>query len=58
MHLAARLIRRHPVDQFYDVNAFGTLRLLDVVNAGGPIERFVLASSDGTYRPGAPPAVP
>jgi nucleoside-diphosphate-sugar epimerase len=60
LHLAAQLIRGDtPVDRFYDVNAFGTLRLLEgVVNAGGPIERFVLASSDGTYRPGAPPAVP
>ncbi|TDD70740.1 NAD(P)-dependent oxidoreductase [Jiangella aurantiaca] len=60
VHLAAQLIRGDtPVDRFYDVNAFGTLRLLEgVVHAGGPIERFVLASSDGTYRPGAPPAVP
>jgi nucleoside-diphosphate-sugar epimerase len=60
VHLAAQLIRGDtPVDRFYDVNAFGTLRLLEgVVKAGVPIDRFVLASSDGTYRPGAPPAVP
>ncbi len=60
VHLAAQLIRGDtPVDRFYDINAFGTLRLLEgVVKAGGPLERFVLASSDGTYRPGAPPSVP
>lgn len=60
VHLAAQLIRGDtPVDRFFDVNAFGTLRLLEgVVKAGVPIERFVLASSDGTYRPGAPPTVP
>ncbi|TDC53964.1 NAD(P)-dependent oxidoreductase [Jiangella ureilytica] len=60
VHLAAQLIRSDTaVDRFYDVNAFGTLRLLEgVVKAGVPIDRFVLASSDGTYRPGAPPAVP
>jgi UDP-glucose 4-epimerase len=60
VHLAAQLMRGNtPVDKFYDINAFGTLRLLEgVVQAGATIERFVLASSDGTYRPGAPPAVP
>ncbi|RBM13587.1 hypothetical protein DI005_30530 [Prauserella sp. PE36] len=60
VHLAAQLVRgATPVDRFFDVNAFGTLRLLEgVVHAGGDIERFVLVSSDGTYRPGAPPAVP
>lgn len=59
VHLAAQLVRGvTPVDKFYDINAFGTLRLLEgVVHAGG-VERFVLASSDGTYRPGEPPAVP
>lgn len=60
VHLAAQLVRGDtPVDKFYDVNAFGTLRLLEgVVHAGATIERFVLASSDGTYRPGDPPAIP
>lgn len=60
IHLAAQLVRGDtPVDKFYDINAFGTLRLLEgVVHAGVNIGRFVLASSDGTYRPGDPPAVP
>lgn len=60
VHLAAQLVRGDtPVDKFYDINAFGTLRLLEgVVHSGATIERFVLASSDGTYRPGDPPAVP
>lgn len=60
VHLAAQLVRGDtPVDRFYDVNAFGVLRVLEgVVHAGLTVERFVLASSDGTYRPGAPPAVP
>ena len=60
VHLAAQLVRGDtPVDRFYDVNAFGTLRLLEgVVHAGAGLERFVLASSDGTYRPGRPPARP
>lgn len=60
VHLAAQLVRGDtPVDRFYDVNAFGTLRLLEgVLHTGSDIERFVLASSDGTYRPGRPPARP
>ncbi|WP_157553315.1 NAD-dependent epimerase/dehydratase family protein [Jiangella gansuensis] len=59
VHLAAQLMRGDtPVDRFYDINAFGTLRLLEGVVRAGGIERFVLASSDGTYRPGRPPARP
>ncbi|GHE98701.1 nucleoside-diphosphate sugar epimerase [Amycolatopsis deserti] len=59
VHLAAQLVRGDtPVDRFYDINAFGTLRLLEGVLRGGGVERFVLASTDGTYRPGDPPAVP
>ncbi|MEU6646091.1 NAD(P)-dependent oxidoreductase [Saccharomonospora sp. NPDC046836] len=60
VHLAAQLVRGDtPVDRFYDTNALGTLRLLEgIVRSGVPLERFVLASSDGTYRPGAPPAIP
>lgn len=60
VHLAAQLVRGNtPVDRFYDVNAFGTLRLLEgALRRGADLERFVLASSDGTYRPGDPPAVP
>lgn len=59
VHLAAQLVRGGtPVDRFYDMNAFGTLRLLEGAAHTGTVERFVLASTDGTYRPGAPPAVP
>ncbi|MEN3284530.1 MAG: hypothetical protein V7607_5670 [Solirubrobacteraceae bacterium] len=58
-HLAAQLIRGEtPVDQFFDTNAFGTLRLLEGALRQGNLERFVLVSTDGTYRPGDPPAVP
>lgn len=60
VHLAAQLIRgATPVDRFYDVNAFGTLRLLEgMLRHGAALERFVLISTDGTYRPGDPPSVP
>jgi UDP-glucose 4-epimerase len=60
VHLAAQLGRGEtPVDKFFDVNAFGTLRLLEAVVRQAPdIERFVLASTDGTYCPGAPSARP
>ncbi|MEN3284482.1 MAG: hypothetical protein V7607_5622 [Solirubrobacteraceae bacterium] len=60
VHLAAQLIRGDtPVDRFYDVNALGTLRLLEgALRHGKQLERFVLVSTDGTYRPGEPPAVP
>ncbi len=59
VHLGAQLVRRDtPVDRFYDVNAFGTLRLLEAAVRNGGVERFVLASTDGTYRPGNPPEVP
>lgn len=59
VHLAAQLMRgTTPVDRFYDVNALGTLRLLEASVRAGTVERFVLASSDGTYRPGDPPSVP
>jgi nucleoside-diphosphate-sugar epimerase len=60
VHLAAQLVRgTTPVDEFYDINALGTLRLLEgALRCGGGLERFVLISTDGTYRPGDPPAVP
>lgn len=60
VHLAAQLVRGDtPVDRFYDINALGTLRLLEgALRCGAGIERFVLISTDGTYRPGDPPAVP
>lgn len=59
IHLAVQLVRRNtPVDRFFDINSFGTLRLLEGVVAQGGVERFVLASTDGTYRPGDPTEVP
>jgi UDP-glucose 4-epimerase len=59
VHLAAQLVRGStPVDQFYDINAFGTLRLLEAAGQLGGLKRFVLASTDGTYRPGRPAEVP
>lgn len=59
VHLAAQLVRgTTPVDRYFDINAFGTLRLLEGVVSAGGVERFVLTSTDGTYRPGDPPAVP
>lgn len=59
VHLAAQLVRGDtPVDRYYDINALGTLRLLEGVVRAGGVERFLLASTDGTYRPGDPPAVP
>lgn len=59
IHLAVQLVRRStPVDRFFDINALGTLRLLEGVVAQGGIERFILASTDGTYRPGDPTEVP
>lgn len=59
IHLAAQMVRGNtPVDTFYDINSLGTLRLLEGAVRAGTVERFVLASSDGTYRPGDPPAVP
>jgi dTDP-L-rhamnose 4-epimerase len=59
VHLAAQLVRGDtPVDRYFDINAFGTLRLLEGVVRAGGVERFLLASTDGTYRPGDPPTVP
>lgn len=60
VHLAAQMVRGDtPVDRYYDVNAFSTLRLLEgVLSSGQQLERFVLASTDSTYRPADPPATP
>lgn len=53
IHLAAQLGRGiTPVDKYYDINAFSTLRLLNAASEEGILKRFVLASTDGTYRPG------
>lgn len=60
IHLAAQIaMENHPVDQFYDINAFSTLRLLEGVRRfGDDLQRFVFASTDSTYRPGSPPEIP
>ncbi|SFI89229.1 Nucleoside-diphosphate-sugar epimerase [Amycolatopsis sacchari] len=60
VHLAARMVVGDlPIDDFYDVNTLGTLRLLEgVLHESPDFERFVLASTDSTYRPGRPPATP
>lgn len=60
VHLAAQMIRGDtPVDKYYDINSLGTLRLLEgALKSGVRFERFVLASTDSTYRPAAPPALP
>lgn len=53
VHLAAQMIRGDtPVDAFYDVNTLGTLRVLEAAaRVRRPVGRFVLASTDGVYRP-------
>ena len=60
VHLAALMVMGDTlVDEFYNVNTLGTLRVLEGALREGPgLERFVLASTDSTYRPGDPPAVP
>lgn len=60
IHLAAQMVRGDtPVDRFYDVNTLSTLRLLEAVRDATPrVERFVLASTDATFRPGDAPPVP
>lgn len=59
IHLAAYMVPSGSTERFYEINAMGTLRLLEsALRSGVELQRFVLASSDGTYRPGAPPEVP
>lgn len=60
VHLAAQMVvGTRPVDEFYDINTLGTLRLLEsFIRNGLNIERFILASTDSVYRPGDPPGVP
>jgi UDP-glucose 4-epimerase len=55
VHMAAQIARgTTPIEDYYDRNSLGTVRLLDAaVNSG--VKRFVHASTDGTYdflRPG------
>lgn len=56
IHLAALLMRGNvPFDKMYEINAFSTLRLiLASAVEQGTLEKFVLASTDGTYGPAMP----
>ncbi|MEN3282252.1 MAG: hypothetical protein V7607_3392 [Solirubrobacteraceae bacterium] len=60
IHLAAQMVRGETeVGHYYDVNAVSTLRLLEAARElGAGLERFVLASTDATFRPGDAPPVP
>jgi nucleoside-diphosphate-sugar epimerase len=60
VHLAGQLPGAWVAPEtYFDVNAFGTFRLLAAtVRERVRLERFVLASTDGVYRPGAPPSIP
>lgn len=49
LHMAAKLIRgSQPVDDFFDTNTLGTVRLVEAAARRG-ISRFVHASTDGGY---------
>lgn len=60
VHLAAQMVIGDTApDRFHDVNALGTLRLLEAAaRAEHPVRRFVFASTDNTYGPGRPRFVP
>jgi UDP-glucose 4-epimerase len=60
VHLAGQLPEPWVApESYFDVNAFGTFRLLEATAREGiRLARFVLASTDGVYRPGAPPTRP
>ena len=51
VHLAAVMVRGNsPSEALFNVNVFGTLRLLEAAVRGSrSVKRFVLASTDGTY---------
>lgn len=60
VHLAGQLPGATVLPETYlDINAFGTFRLLEATaRQKVRLDRFVLASTDGVYRPGAPPRIP
>ncbi|TDC53969.1 NAD(P)-dependent oxidoreductase [Jiangella ureilytica] len=59
VHLAARMVPGDlPIDEFFDGNVLGTVRLLEAAVAGGTVRRFVLASTDNTYGPARPRFTP
>ncbi|WP_308431779.1 NAD-dependent epimerase/dehydratase family protein [Amycolatopsis acidiphila] len=56
VHLAAQMpVGETPIDQYYDINVLGTLRVLEAaVNQSYPVKQFVYASTDNTYGPAMP----
>jgi UDP-glucose 4-epimerase len=55
VHLAAQMpMLDTPVDDYYDINVGGTLRLLEAAASSGRVRRFVHASTDNTYGPARP----
>lgn len=60
MHLAARMVPGdQPIDEFFDGNVQGALRLLEAAaSTRTPVRRFVLASTDNTYGPARPRFTP
>ncbi|MEU0466428.1 NAD(P)-dependent oxidoreductase [Amycolatopsis sp. NPDC006131] len=59
IHLAAQMpLGDSTVEQYYDINVLGTLRVLEAsVGAGRGVRRFVFASTDNTYGPADPNVV-
>ncbi|TDD70732.1 NAD(P)-dependent oxidoreductase [Jiangella aurantiaca] len=60
VHLAARMVPGdRPIDELFDGNVLGTLRLLEAAaSARTPVRRLVLASTDNTYGPARPRFTP
>lgn len=56
VHLAAQMVvGSTPVDQYFDTNTLGTLRVLEAAaHARHHVRRVVFASTDGTYGPARP----
>ncbi|HVV11187.1 NAD(P)-dependent oxidoreductase [Amycolatopsis sp.] len=60
VHLAAQMaLADTPIEQYYDINVMGTLRVLEAaVDRAHPARRFVYASTDATYGPMRPAFTP
>ncbi|ROS40716.1 UDP-glucose 4-epimerase [Amycolatopsis thermoflava] len=56
IHLAAQMpLGDSTVEEYYDINVLGTLRVLEAsVGAGRTVRRFIYASTDNTYGPADP----
>lgn len=55
VHLAAQMpMAETPVDEYFDINVGGTLRLLEAAANQNKAVRFVHASTDNTYGPARP----